>query len=123
MRNQIGASVFAYHVHDPERYGVVEFDAKGRAISLEEKPKNPPSRNYAVTGLYFYDTQVCDIAADIKPSPVASWKSPTSTDAIWNRVSSTSRSWAAVMPGWIPAPTTACWRLPASSPPCKSARA
>ncbi|WP_454732105.1 MULTISPECIES: glucose-1-phosphate thymidylyltransferase RfbA [Cupriavidus] len=62
-----GASVFAYHVHDPERYGVVEFDDSFRAISLEEKPTKPSS-NYAVTGLYFYDSQVCDIAADIKPS-------------------------------------------------------
>ncbi|HLO63511.1 MAG TPA: glucose-1-phosphate thymidylyltransferase RfbA [Azonexus sp.] len=65
---QSGATVFAYHVHDPERYGVVEFDAVGQAISLEEKPKLPKS-NYAVTGLYFYDNQVLDIARDLKPSP------------------------------------------------------
>ena len=66
MRDQ-GATVFAYHVVDPERYGVVTFDAHQRAVHIEEKPKHPQS-NFAVTGLYFYDTQVCDIAADIRPS-------------------------------------------------------
>ena len=63
-----GSTVFAYHVHDPERYGVVDFDEQRRAVSIEEKPLKPKS-NYAVTGLYFYDNQVCDIAAGIRPSP------------------------------------------------------
>lgn len=63
-----GATVFAYHVQDPERYGVVEFNSERSAVSIEEKPLQPKS-NYAVTGLYFYDNQVCDIAASIKPSP------------------------------------------------------
>lgn len=63
-----GATVFAYHVLDPERYGVVEFDATGKAISIEEKPKEPKS-NYAVVGIYFYDPTITDVAANVKPSP------------------------------------------------------
>lgn len=68
MLRQDGASVFAYHVHDPERYGVAEFNDEGKVLSLEEKPAKPKS-NYAVTGLYFYDNQVIDLAKDLKPSP------------------------------------------------------
>ena len=64
---EVGATIFGYHVNDPQRYGVVEFDNDGRAISLEEKPANPKS-NYAIPGLYFYDNQVVDIAANLKPS-------------------------------------------------------
>ncbi|WP_430232576.1 glucose-1-phosphate thymidylyltransferase RfbA [Nitrosomonas communis] len=67
MMRQEGASVFAYHVNDPERYGVVEFDQKGLAVDLEEKPRQPKS-NYAVTGLYFYDQQVVDFSKTLKPS-------------------------------------------------------
>jgi glucose-1-phosphate thymidylyltransferase len=64
---EVGASIFGYHVHDPERYGVIEFDPSGKAISLEEKPLKPRS-NYAVTGLYFYDTDVVEIASNVEPS-------------------------------------------------------
>ena len=67
MERPTGASIFAYHVQDPERYGVVEFDANGQAINLEEKPQKPKS-NYAVTGLYFYDQHVVDYAKSIQPS-------------------------------------------------------
>lgn len=67
MKKQTGASIFAYHVHDPERYGVAEFDPAGKVLSLEEKP-NKPKSSYAVTGLYFYDQQAVQLAKSLKPS-------------------------------------------------------
>ena len=67
MTRNVGATIFAYHVQDPERYGVAEFDANGKVVSLEEKPREPKS-SYAVTGLYFYDSQVVDMASSLKPS-------------------------------------------------------
>ena len=67
MQQQEGATIFAYHVHDPERYGVVEFDESGKVLSLEEKPAHPKS-HYAITGLYFYDQEVLNVVKDLRPS-------------------------------------------------------
>ena len=78
------ATVFGYHVDDPERFGVVEFDGEGRAVSIEEKPERPKS-SYAVTGLYFYPGDVAAKARGVRPPPEASWRSPRSTRCTWRR--------------------------------------
>ena len=105
-----GGTIFAYEVQDPQRYGVVSFDAPGAAVALEEKPAKPKS-TWAVTGLYVYDNQVLDIAAvAASPRRAASWRSPTSTRPISSAARCTWSGSGAASPGSTPAPATACWR-------------
>ncbi|AGS20610.1 glucose-1-phosphate thymidylyltransferase protein [Rhizobium etli bv. mimosae str. Mim1] len=115
-----GATVFAYHVHDPERYGVVEFDSDMTAISIEEKPTKPKSR-WAVTGLYFYDADVIDIAANLKPSPRGEYEitdvNKTYLERGKLRVSVTGRGYAWLDTGTPESlkPASSCARLNAKA--------
>ena len=118
-----GASVFAYQVRDPERYGVVAFDAAGRATSIEEKPKRPRS-HWAITGLYFYDGQAPEIAAGLKPSARGELEITDLNRVYLERGAiAASNAWGAASPGWTPARRTRCWRRPNSCAHWKRARA
>jgi glucose-1-phosphate thymidylyltransferase len=105
-----GATVFAYQVRDPERYGVVSFNADGRAVEIVEKPKNPAS-NWAVTGLYFYDSQVTEFARATSTKPTCA-----TVRCMWS-------GWAAAPPGWTPVRRTRCCKPPPSCRPSSFARA
>jgi len=113
-----GAVVFAYPVRDPERYGVVEFDANNNALSLEEKPQQPRS-HYAVPGIYFYDRKVVGLARGLKPSPRGELEITDLTSSTWLLASCRCRCWGAASPGWTPARTNHCCRLP---PLCRRSR-
>jgi glucose-1-phosphate thymidylyltransferase len=117
---ETGATIFGYHVTDPERYGVVEFDARGQAVSIAEKPAQPRS-NYAIPGLYLYDNQVVSITRGLRPE--ANWRSPTSTSSTSGGAACEYSGSPADLPGWTPAPAAACMKPRPTSKRSKNARA
>ena len=116
-----GALVFAYPVKDPQRYGVIEFDESGRALSIEEKPQKPKS-HYAVPGLYFYDAQVCDIAANLQPSARGEIEITDLNRVYLERGQLRVDTLGGASPGWTPAPTNRSCRQPISSRPWRNGR-
>ena len=117
-----GATVFAYHVRDPERYGVVEFDAQGRAVSLEEKPAQAQIQLCRHRPVLLRQCSVVDIAANLKPSPRGELEITDVNRIYLDAANCPSRSWAAAMPGWIPARTNPCSTPASSSRPSNTAR-
>jgi len=117
-----GAAIFGYHVNDPERYGVVEFDAGGRAISIEEKPKKPRS-NYAVPGLYLYDNRVVKIARELKPSARGELEITDVNLKYLARGELRVHRRVGDSPGWMPEQAQACTRLPLTYKPSRKGRA
>ena len=121
-RQSSGATVFAYQVSDPQRYGVVSFDEESRPTGLEEKPARPRS-SFAVTGLYFYDRQAVGLASKLKPSARGELEiSDLNREYLWRWASSGWRSWDEGWPGWIRAPTSRCCRHRSSFRPCRNGR-
>lgn len=108
-----GATIFGYMVKDPQRYGVVEINAEGKAVSLEEKPAKPKS-SYAVTGLYFYDNQVLDVAVGIRPSARGELEITDVNRIYLQRGQLRVEILGAALPGSIPGPTSRCCRPPTS---------
>ena len=117
-----GATIFGYAVDDPERYGVIEFDADNRVLSIEEKPKQPKS-NWAAIGLYFYDESVVELAKTLKPSARGEYEITDLNNLYVREGRLTSSGSGAALPGSMPEPTTRCSKRPSSSACCSAARA
>lgn len=122
VRDENKATVFGYHVNDPQRYSVAEFDAQGNLVSLEEKPKQPKS-NYAVTGLYFYPNDVLQKAAAVKPSNRGELEITTVNQMYLAEGRLKLETMGEVLLGWIPVRMRACWKLRPLSKPLRNVRA